>query len=525
MPVPRSYATGRHAGILVPLFSIASGTSWGIGEIADLPRLAAWLRAGGFDVVQLLPINEMSDGQKSPYSALSAMAIDPIFIAPGEVEEIAALGGEQALSDEDRGRLAAARDASSIQYDVVRALKTTMLRAAFHRFLSAEWDRRTPRAAELRAFVRDEGWWLDDYALYRALHAREQGRSWREWDPALRDRDHAALADARRELARDILFYQYVQWLAAVQWERARAACGDVGLFGDFPFMVSADSADVWARQDEFRFDASVGVPPDAFSATGQDWGFPAYRWPEIAAGGYQWLTARARRSAELYAGYRVDHLVGFYRTYAREADGSASFMPAHEPAQLRQGEQILNLFREPGTWIIAEDLGVVPDFVRESLARLGVPGYKVLRWEREWNVDGQPFRDPRGYPALSVATSGTHDTETLAEWWDSAPYDEKRAAAAIPMLRDAGCDPAAAFDDRIRDAILRALFAAGSSMLLLPIVDVFGWRDRINTPGRVSDDNWTWRLPWPVEGLLTEPEAQARARFLRGLAEEFRRL
>ena len=288
--------------------------------------------------------------------------------------------------------------------------------------------------------------------------------------------------------------------------------------------MVSGDSADVWSRQEEFRLDASVGVPPDAFSETGQDWGFPAYRWPAIAAGGYEWLAARSRRSAELYDGYRVDHLVGFYRTYVREPDGTASFVPAHEPVQLRQGEQILNLLREPGTWIIAEDLGVVPDFVRASLARLGVPGYKVLRWEREWQTAGQPFKDPRGYPSVSVATSGTHDTETLAEWWDAAPYEEKRAAAAIPMLRDAGCDPAAPFDERIRDAIVRALFAAGSSMVLLPVHDVFGWRERVNTPASVSEENWTWRLPWPVEGLLSEPDAQERARFLRSLAEEYRR-
>src|SRR5262249_8847957 len=149
------------------------------------------------------------------------------------------------------------------------------------------------------------------------------------------------------------------------QWQKARRDAAPVGILGDFPFMVSGDSADVWARQHQFRMDASVGVPPDAFSETGQDWKLPVYRWDIIARNGYEWLQKRARRCAGLYDGFRVDHLVGFYRTYAREQDKTAHFWPPDRPSQLAQGERVLGVLGASGSHLIAEDLGVVPDFVR----------------------------------------------------------------------------------------------------------------------------------------------------------------
>jgi 4-alpha-glucanotransferase len=521
--MPRDFFHGRHAGLLVPLFSIPSRQSWGIGEIGDLPRLGEWMTGAGFSFVQLLPINEMADGQNSPYSAMSAMAIDPIFISPAAVPEIEALGGETLLTADERAQLAAARTSRTVNYATVRAIKIRALRAGFERFRAAEWDAGTRRAQRLKLFLDRARWWLDDYALFRSLHARENGRYWRDWPGEIRDRLPSAIAGAREALADEILFYSYLQWLAADQWNDARDACG-VGVFGDFPFMVSGDSADVWSRQQDFRLDASVGAPPDAFSETGQDWGFPAYRWTSIAAGGFRWLAARARRSAELYDGYRVDHLVGFFRTYVREADGTAAFVPAEPAEQALQGERVLDVLGATGARIIAEDLGVIPGFVRDTLERLEIPGYKVLRWERAWDETGKPFRDPAAYPLASVATSGTHDTEPLAAWWDEAPIDDRRALASIVCMVPPGCDPESAFDDTVRDAILQALYASASDIVLLPIHDLFGWRDRINTPALINDENWTWRLPWPIEDLRQEYAGRERAVFTRTLAEKYGR-
>ena len=525
----------RRAGILVPLFSIPSSRSWGIGEIGDIPVFAEWLRAAGQRILQLLPINEMPPGERSPYSALSAMAIDPQFISLGQVEDFTALGGETRLEPDVRGRLDRARAARTVDYETVRELKQAGLRRSFARFAETEWHggtapfgeaqgapsaSRGARAAALRQYIKDEAAWLDDYALFRALKARYDERSWLEWPAPLRDRDPAALAQARADLADDILYRQYLQWLAQGQWKAARETTRDVALFGDLPFMVSGDSADVWARQDEFRLDASVGVPPDAFSKTGQDWGLPVYRWDVVAERDFGWLRERARRNAVLFDGYRVDHLVGFYRTYFRPHDGGKpQFTPSEENAQTLLGERVLQVCREPGTEIIAEDLGVVPDFVRESLARLSIPGYKVLRWERHWHDEGQPFRDPLDYPARSVATSGTHDTETMAAWWEDAPADEKKAVLAIPSVR-----ARLSGDARIHDALIETLVASGSDLLILPIQDAFGWRDRINQPATISESNWTWRLPWPVDRMLSEQEAMTVAAQLKEWTAQYGR-
>jgi 4-alpha-glucanotransferase len=520
-----THLSGRHAGVLVPLFSMPTSASWGIGEITDIAALSTWLRAAGQDLLQLLPLNEMAPGQKSPYSAITAMAIDPIHIGVHAVEEFRALGGEDAFDAASRDVLLRARLARRVDYAAIRPLKDRWMRAAFERFRQAELARETERAGRFVAHIAEQAWWLDEYALFRALHARHDEQPWMSWDAALRDRRTESLKQARRQLADEILFRQYLQWVADEQWQAARAAVPGVSLFGDLPFMVDTDSADVWANQELFRLDASVGVPPDAFSETGQNWGLPVYRWDRMRERDHAWLRARARRSADLYDGYRVDHLVGFYRTYAFPHDASkAGFTPADEDDQRALGEEVLGVFGETGVEIIAEDLGTVPDFVRASLAELGIRGYRVLRWEREWKQKGQPFRDPARYPPRSVATSGTHDTEPLAVWWEQADKQERAAILRLDALARRlapDFDPAVApFTPALRDALLEILFASGSDLLLLPIQDVFGWRDRINVPATVSDNNWTYRLPWPVEKLGDQEVVRERQATLRRWAE-----
>ena len=521
----------RRAGVLIPLFACPSSSSWGIGDIGDIRPVAQWLAGAGQRVLQLLPMNEMASGQQSPYSAMSAMAIDPIYIRLTDVPEYDAIGGEKTLSSADCVRLEQARRSPHVDYRTVRALKQLALRTAFTRFREHEWNRETARARAFNAYVERERWWIDDYALFRALHEREEGRPWHEWPAPLRNRESDAIANARREMADQILFRQFLQWVADEQWRRARTAAREAGiqLFGDLPFMVDGDSADVWSHQSDFHMDASVGVPPDAFSATGQDWGMPAYRWDRIARENFRWLRDRARRSAALYDGYRIDHLVGFYRTYSRPRNGGTpSFEPATEPEQRQLGESLMAVFREPGTEIFAEDLGQVPDFVRASLARLQIAGFRVFRWEREWNADEQPFRDPAGYPALSVATTGTHDTEPMAIWWDEAPETEKQLIAKLPSLQRLAANDGvleAPFVPTVRDALLEMLFASGSNLLLVPVQDVFGWRDRINVPATVGNSNWTYRLPWPSDRLDQEAEAQERQQTLRRWAERYGRL
>jgi 4-alpha-glucanotransferase len=514
----------RQSGILFPLFSCPSTTSWGIGDIGDLRYLARWLSGAGQRVLQLLPIHEMAPGQQSPYSAISAMAIDPVFICVAAVPEFAAMGGEASLSGDERQQLADVRQAGAIDYVGVRKLKDAVLRRAFDRFVAREWTHDTVRAQNLRSFLQSASWWLADYALFRAIHAQQDERPWTSWPAGIREHDPAELERVQQEVATEILFYQYLQWVAATQWQAARdeVAAAGVQLFGDLAFMVNLDSADVWIRQREFRLDVSIGAPPDAFSATGQNWGPPLYRWDVIADGGFEWLHERARREAELFDGYRIDHLVGFYRTFSWPKDGSPPFFfPADEPAQLILGERVLGVFQEPGSTIIAEDLGTIPDFVRESLSRLGIPGFRVFRWERHWHTEGQPFREPTEYPALSVATSGTHDTEPLSVWWDTLDVDERQKIADLETVQrlTAGSGDAwiaEPFDDAVRDVLLETLFSAGSNLLLFPVQDIFGWRDRINDPSTGPEVNWTYRMPWASDRLDDISEARDRQAALR---------
>jgi 4-alpha-glucanotransferase len=211
----------------------------------------------------------------------------------------------------------------------------------------------------------------------------------------------------------------------------------------------------------------------------------------------------RARRLADLYDGFRVDHLVGFYRTYIRPLDGRPPyFMPVEEAEQRALGEETMGIMMQTGADVSVEDLGTVPDFVRESIARLGLPGYKVLRWE--------PV-DPRLYPQHSVAMTGTHDTECVAVWWESLSAAERRRF---------GID-SASFNAAVRDHLLARIYHAASDLVLLPIQDVFGWRDRINQPATIGEQNWTFVLPWPIDEADRQAEACECAERLAVLSAE----
>jgi 4-alpha-glucanotransferase len=525
----------RQSGIGVPLFSIASSTSWGLGEFADLPAFASWCAAAGQRSVQLLPLNEISPGETSPYSSMSAMALDPIYIHVPAVADYVHAGGEALLGAEDRERLARAQASPAVRYADVRHVKARVLRRCYAHFVAEDLARDTPRAAAFRDYEARESWWLAPYCTFRAIHAAEDERAWWEWPAALAYSDPVALKEAGAALAEEQRYRAYLQWIAEEQWQAARRAAGALRVFGDLPFMISGDSPDVWMRREQFRLDATVGVPPDAFSESGQDWGLPPWRWDVMHGTGFSWMRARARRTAALFDGVRIDHLVGLYRIYVRPLDPAQprGFAPPDEPTQSRLGATLLSIYLGSGLEVVAEDLGTVPDFVRWSMARLGVPGFKVMRWERAWKAPGQPFIDPGEYPEVSVALSGTHDTESLAQWWRELPEADRAAFVAMPSLQAAGLGPAARSAGAtvpvvpvVRDAILAALLHGASRDVLLPLQDVFGWDVRINTPATVSDTNWTWKVPVPVDRWRESAEWCERAAALGGwIASSHRRV
>jgi 4-alpha-glucanotransferase len=512
----------RSAGVLVPLFSIRSGVEWGVGEYPDLARFAEWARSGGLSLVMTLPLLEPSPGQNSPYSPCSFFALDPFYVCVGEVPEFAELGGLAGLTLGEREALERVQAAPRVLHSDVRRLKESVLRRCFEHF-SARVDPASERGRDLARFLEEHAHWVQDYALFRALKTK-QPQSWREWPEAIRDARPDAVSEARRALAPEIAFRAWLQWISFRQLEAARAAAraAGVAIGGDEPFLVADDSADVWARRDRFRFDATVGAPPDAFSADGQEWGLPPYRWERIAEEGYEFFAQRGRHAARLYDLVRIDHVVGLYRTYHRPIDKSPHyFWPAEEEAQRRQGEAVLRAFGSAGTELIAEDLGVIPDFVRASLSDLGIPGYRVLRWEKE----GDRFREPSTWPELSVATTGTHDTETLVEWWESLTEQERRALRAIPGLGRLPEDRGAKFSIEVQEALLAAVYGSPSRLTLVPIQDLLGLRDRINVPNTVGPENWSWRMPWTLPAMHHDAIVAGRMRALRQLAEASGRL
>lgn len=522
----------RSAALLVPLFSARTRRDAGVGEISAIPGLADLARACGCSMLQLLPIGEAVSGDHSPYSSRSAFALDPLYVGLDAVEDLAGPGGfEAALGKHLRVALERARGGERFDPPVVRNLKEHALASAFARFRDRELKNGSERARDFRSFQDEERVWLDDYALFRALEATHGGASWTEWPAGLRDRDEAALAERRAALADLVLYHEYQQWIADRQWKSARKAAAERGvrLAGDLPFMVARDSADLWAHQGDFLLDATVGAPPDPLAPDGQDWDLPPYRWNELGRKDFRWIRDRAHRCAELYDIYRVDHVVGYYRTYvipkgAHQTQGA--FHPGDEPAQTRQGEAVLEAMRAAGSDLIAEDLGTIPPFVRRSLDALDVPGYRVLRWERRWHEPGKPFIDPRTYPARSVATSGTHDTTALALWWERELEGwERRSLLGTLGAPVAGDGTSPEYGEAVRDALLEGLAAAGSNLAILPIQDILGAREQVNVPGTIGPGNWTYRLPFRLDEAAADPVRRARierfAHFARRHARE----
>jgi 4-alpha-glucanotransferase len=225
---------------------------------------------------------------------------------------------------------------------------------------------------------------------------------------------------------------------------------------------------------------------------------------------------------AALFDGFRIDHVVGLYRMYVLRQGAAPAFVPADPSAQLARGEELVRAIVDAGApaEVMAEDLGAVPDFVRRSLTALGVPGYRILRWEEEGGV----FRDPGDYPALSIAASGTHDTSALATWWEDELGDAgRRALAAVPSFARLGSAPAD-WTPAVHAALLDGLYGARSRLVVLPFPDAYGGGERINTPATTGPHNWSYRLPWTLGELRDGNEGRELASRLRALAAQHRR-
>jgi 4-alpha-glucanotransferase len=502
----------RRSGVLLPIFSLRSRSDFGVGDFGAAEGLFAWLAAAGQSLWMMLPLLPTTAGDPSPYATSGAFGLNPLFIHLDWLPEYREAGGRRLLSGKQALALAEARAAPRIRYDLVFELKRAALNAAFTHAESHSSE----RTWAFERFRAKESGWLENHSLFAALAEEQAHRPWWDWPEALAGREGEALAQARVRLGGRVRFHAWLQWVAHEQWARVRelASARGIQLCGDEPFIVGQDSVDAWAYPNLLRRDARLGVPPDAFSATGQDWGLPWFDFPAMELEGWKWLRSRAAQSATYYDLRRVDHAVGYFRQWIRDqTTPTGRFVPEDEPAQAALGDALFQLLAS-GAGIIAEDLGVIPPWVRQTLQRQGIPGYRVLRWER----DGSVFRDPSSFPAVSLATTGTHDTETLREWWQTTSDAERLAVAntypALASLRP----PPTGFTPEVHAGLLEAAETSSSQLCVVPWQDVFGLADRINLPGTVQEANWSYRMAQPVEELLAHPETRAGAEQLRRL-------
>ncbi len=510
----------KHTGTLFPLFSMRSKKDWGIGDISGMGLWIDALAELNLDLIQLLPVNETPPGVACPYTALSAFAIDPIFIAIDDIPELEEFPElkEEIASKKFQAGLRRLRASKKVQYNDVKQLKFDILWKLYCRFHERHILKDTHQADDFFAFGEKNACWLNDYALFRHLKDTHSWASWTHWEEPLRRHDPAALKEFEAANENQVLFFKYLQWVIDRQWRavKDKAAAKGVLLMGDLPFMVNQESADVWARQNEFDIHREIGAPPDAFSETGQRWGLPAYQWQETEKNNFEWWRLKVKKSEDFYDLFRIDHLVGFFRTWVIPHDVALKpdFDIKDAKEQRERGRRFLEAISGASRMLpVAEDLGVIPPFVYEVLNELNIPGYKVMRWEKK--KDGN-YTEPENYPRVALATSSTHDNEPMADWWDTVDYMEKKLFWA--MVSGGGEKPPVF--SRSRESVVRKLLRAASSLVILPIQDIFGSRDRINLPGTIGTANWTYKFPTPAENFLRK-HRELLSRFAAMVKEE----
>lgn len=480
----------RRSGILMHISSLPG--PGGIGSLGkEAYAFADFLKASGMAVWQVLPLGPTGYGE-SPYQSSSVFAGNPMLISCAALREaglVAYDDGEEFTPD----------DPERVDYPAVRESKEKLLRRCF-----AQSEGKLQK--ELAAFRRENPW-VEDFALFTALKARYGGVMWTKWpDREVRRRQPAALERCRRELDGEIRYHLFCQYLFFRQWFALKRYCNGLGirLFGDMPIYVAEDSADTWTHPEAFQLDGEgvpkrvAGVPPDFFSADGQLWGNPLYRWFSLRLHGYGWWVERMAAMAKMYDIVRIDHFIGFANYYS---------VPQGAP-NARTGKWIIgpgkSLFRTlerkiPGLNIVAEDLGCVNDRVRRLLTAVGYPGMRVLSFGFGGGEDNPHL--PANYVTNSVVYTGTHDNDTVRGWIDTA--DDAALAQAKQLLGfDKPEDGPAAF--------VRAVLASRADTAMIPMQDALGlggWA-RMNRPGTIGN-NWLWRM---APGAAT-PELAQRLR------------
>lgn len=483
----------RATGILLHPISLPS--RGGIGDFGPAAyEFLNWLSDARQGLWQVLPLGPPADGN-SPYSSTSAFAGNPLLIS---LERLADHGWiapnfVAALTDQ----------VEPIDYPQVRTTKLPLLRKAAQNFLQ-----RAPTNARSRfeAFCSENSWWLEDFVLYDTLRDQQDNQCWKQWPRGLARRELAALDKAHSELESELAIRCVIQFFFYEQWHALRLYCSQksIRVVGDIAIFVDYDSADVWAHPELYRLKENLdpevvsGVPPDAFSATGQRWGNPLYNWDAIRARGYEWWIQRLRWATQTCDYIRLDHFRGFAQFWE---------IPANEPTAINghwvdgpRDEFFVKLHQALGGLpFFAEDLGYITPDVHALRENHKIPGMAVLQFG---------FGDPGAHVYLPhrltpdrVVYTGTHDNDTTLGWWRTASDQERRAVEAL----------VGRCEDGVNWAFIRLAQGSVASLSVIPIQDVLGLGSeaRLNTPSK-HEGNYHWRMQ---PGSLTRELAERLAR------------
>ena len=468
----------RSAGILLHPTSLPS-----LGGIGDLgPEAYAFvdfLARSGLGLWQVLPLSPPGLGN-SPYSAISAFAGNPLLISLERLAERGWLEKEKLKNHPP--------PQARIDFDEVKARKMPLLQRAAQNFL----DRGNGELAHFAAFKRDHAWWLEDFVLFDVMRQVHAGDTWSSWPKELARREAEGLHKFGVEHQRELEVERAIQFAFFEQWRSLRQYCRQRGvrIVGDVAIFVNYDCADVWRNPDLFFLDDQLqptvvaGVPPDAFSETGQRWGNPLYRWDVCKARGYDWWVQRMKCSLETCDIVRLDHFRGFESYWE---------IPADEPTAVHgkwvqgPGDDLFQVLRANlgDLPFIAEDLGLITEEVHALRERLEIPGMKVLQFG--FGDPGAHIYLPQNFGPNCVVYTGTHDNDTTVGWWESSASREERRYAATYFGEPS---------DGMHWALIRAAFASVASLAIVPLQDVLGLGSeaRMNTPS-LSDGNWGWRF------------------------------
>jgi len=484
----------RRSGVLLPITSIWS--EYGIGAFSEeCYEFVDFLEKAGQSLWQILPLGPTGYGD-SPYQSFSTFAGNPYFIDLKKLIEAGWITKEDCEEGLSEGE---AEQDRYVDYEKIYLTRFQILKKAY-------LNSGISQDEEFRKFCAENAYWLDDYALYMAVKNSFGGKSWSEWDEDIRLRAPAALKKYREKFAKEVEFYQFQQYLFEKQWFALKAYANKKGIkiIGDIPIYVALDSADTWASPELFQLDENrvptdvAGCPPDAFSATGQLWGNPLYRWEYHKETGYEWWIKRIERCYELYDIVRIDHFRGFDEYYSIPYGDETA-----EAGRWKEGPgyDIFKAIKEKSgkKEVIAEDLGYLTPSVMKLVKKSGYPGMKVLLFAFDSREPSNYL--PHNYDHNCVVYTGTHDNDTVEGWIKSAGRADVSFALkylGVKRRKD------------LRKALIRAALSSTADTAVIPLQDYLGLDNsaRINKPSTIGT-NWKWRL---LPGELSEELAQEMA-------------